>query len=186
MKEDIEKLIPENVRNSRQFFNDGIKKGKIKCNVWLLGKDGARDKLIGSTKRKVGKTDFVIKGKRYFINYEELKEDKKYYVYDCDVTNAIGTLSFHDLSDRKVYPNQAESMLVDGVVRVLMGKGGIPAMYLLVAFIVVAVAMAGVMYLFSQYQTLSSTVEKQKTTITTLQTENQHQKSLLQQYGVVS
>jgi hypothetical protein len=166
-------VIPEVVRTSRTYFNDSIKKNKIICCVWLLGKDGARDKLVGSAKRKVGRTDFVVKGKRYWINYEELKEGKKCYYYDCDVTNAIGTLSFHDRSDRKVIPSQADDMLRDGVVRVLMGKGGIPAMYLLVAFIVVGIALAGLMYFLSQYQTQLKQIEDLKLKVTNLTIENQ-------------
>lgn len=166
-------IIPEQVKDSRKYFSDGIKKNKIVCCVWLLGKDGARDKLVGSTKRKVGKTDFVVKGKRYWINYEELKEGKKCYYYDCDVTNAIGTLSFHDRSDRKVIPSQADDMLKDGVVRVLMGKGGIPAMYLLVAFIVTGIALAGLMYFLSQYQTQLTQIEALKVKNTNLITENE-------------
>jgi len=83
-----------------------------------------------------------------------LKEGKKNYIFDCDVTNSIGTLSFHDLSDRKVVPNQADNMLVDGVVRLMMAKGGIPAMYLLVAMIMVTIAVVGLVYFMSQYQTL--------------------------------
>lgn len=164
-------VIPEKV-NNREYFSDGIKKNKIICAVWLLGKNGARDKLIGSTKRKVGKTDFIVKGKRYWINYEELKEGKKCYYYDCDVNNAIGTLSFHDRSDRQVIPSQADDMLRDGVVRVLMGKGGIPAMYLLVAFIVVGIAMAGMMYFLSQYQAQQKTIDNLNARIVTITEEN--------------
>jgi hypothetical protein len=171
IKKESAKVIPEQV-NHREFFNDGIKKNKIICCVWLLGKNGARDKLIGSAKRKVGKTDFVVKGKRYWINYEELKEGKKCYYYDCDVNNAIGTLSFHDRSDRQVIPSQADDMLRDGVVRVLMGKGGIPAMYLLVAFIVVGIAMAGMMYFLSQYQAQQKTIDNLNARIVTITEEN--------------
>jgi len=157
------KIIPEQVEKGKAFFNDGIKKGVIVCSVWLLGKNGARDKLVGSQKRKIGKTDFVVKGKRYYINYQELKEGKKFYYYDCDVENAIGTLSFHDLSDRKIYPNQADHMLVDGVVRVMMAKGGIPALWLLIAMIMTAVAIAGLMYFLSQYQSQGKEIENLKT-----------------------
>ena len=148
-----ETLIPEQVKDV-SLFDNHFRKGIIMCNVWLLGKNGARDKFIGSQKRRVGKRDFVVKGKRYWINYDELKEGKKNYIFDCDVTNSIGTLSFHDLSDRKVVPNQADNMLVDGVVRLMMAKGGIPAMYLLVAMIMVTIAVVGLVYFMSQYQTL--------------------------------
>ena len=153
MAEDKEVLIPEQVKDV-SLFDNHFRKGIIMCNVWLLGKNGARDKFIGSQKRRVGKRDFVVKGKRYWINYDELKEGKKNYIFDCDVTNSIGTLSFHDLSDRKVVPNQADNMLVDGVVRLMMAKGGIPAMYLLVAMIMVTIAVVGLVYFMSQYQTL--------------------------------
>lgn len=164
-------IIPEQVKDSAKFFDGNIKKGVIICSVWLLGKDGARDKLIGSQKRRVGRNDFVVKGKRYWINYNELKEGKKHYYYDCNVENAIGSLSFHELSDRKVVPSQAEHMLIDGVVKVLMAKGGIPATYLLVAFIIVGLTVALGMYLFSQYQTLSTQVEKLRTENTNLKTQ---------------
>lgn len=180
----VTSIEPEQIKESRKFFDPSIKKAKIICCVWLLGKDGARDKLVGSAKRKIGKTDFVVKGKRYWINYEELKEGKKCYYYDCDVTNAIGTLSFHDRSDRKVIPSQADDMLRDGVVRVLMGKGGIPAMYLLVAFIVVGIALAGLMYFLSQYQNQLKQIENLNARVTTITAENNELKNqilLLQQ-----
>lgn len=163
-----EKITPEQLaKSSLDRFNSGIRKTKIVCNVWLLGKDGSRDKFIGSKKVKVGATNFVVKNKRYWIDYNSpaLKEGKKFFTYDCDVTNAIGGLGFRDVADKadtadgKIKPNQADMMLVDGVVKVLMGKGGIPALYLLVAFVVVGIALAGLMYFLSQYQTLTKQVE---------------------------
>lgn len=163
-----ERITPEELsKSSLDRFNSNIKKTKIVCNVWLLGKDGSRDKFIGSKKVKVGATNFVVKNKRYWIDYNSpaLKEGKKFFTYDCDVTNAIGGLGFRDVADKadtadgKIKPNQADMMLVDGVVKVLMGKGGIPALYLLVAFVVVGIALAGLMYFLSQYQTLTKQVE---------------------------
>lgn len=169
MVEESKKITPEELeqyaKNSKRNFDGNLKKADIICSAWLLGKNGARDKLVGSQKRKIGKVDFVIKGKRYYIDYDHLKEGKKCYYYDTDVTNAIGALSNHDVSDKvntqdgKVKPNNADMMLIDGVVKVLMGKGGIPAMYLLVAFIVVGIALAGMMYFLSQYQTQTKQIE---------------------------
>lgn len=186
--EELKKLVPENVKQSRLAFDGLFKKKKILCCVWLVGENGNRDKFVGSTKRKIGKTDFVIKGKRYFLNYDFLREGKKYYEYHADIRYSNAPLSNQKLLEndaRLVIATQADSMLVDGVVRVLMGKGGIPAMYLLVAFIVVAVAMAGTMYLFSQYQTMSVQLEKQKTTNTSIITENTELKTRLAQYGEI-
>lgn len=165
--------VPEIVDSSIAEFDGNIKKAKILCSVWQLGQNGARDKFIGSQKRKVGDKTFVVKGKRYFINYNELKEGKDIFYYDTDVHNSVGALSFHDVSRQKVEPNQAEMMLIDGVVKVLMGKGGIPAMYLLVAFIVVGIALAGMMYFLSQFQSNTATIDKQKTSIEALKNENQ-------------
>lgn len=181
MVEDNSNVVTEEqAEQSLRRFDNFVKSGTIVCSVWLIGSNGARDKFIGSVKRKVGKKDFVIKGKRYWINYDFLKEGKKLYYYDCDVNNSVGALSFHDVSKEKVSPNQADMMLVDGVVRVLMGKGGIPAMYLLVAMIITGIAVAGMMYFLSQYQTLSGTVETQKVTISSLKAENNNLKSELE------
>lgn len=180
---------PADFKDNREFFNAGIKKGKILCRVWLLGKNGARDKLIGSKKVSVGKTHFSIRDKTYWIDYNELKEEKKYYTYDSDVTNAIGSLSFHDVSDKvktsdgKVNPNQAELMLKDGQVKTFMGKGGIPALYLIVAFIVVAIALMGMMYLISQYQTNLTQIDKLKTQNANIIAENNSLKEQLAVLG---
>lgn len=176
-------IEPEIITTGKKDFSSYIKTGKILCQVWLLGENHSRDKLIGSTKVKVGKTTFTVKGKRYWINYKELKEGKKYFVYDCDVTNAIGGLSFHIITDTKSYPEQAENMLRDGVVRVLMGKGGIPALYLLVAFIVVAIALAGSMYLLNAYQSSISQIDKQRIQIDTLKAENSQLKTQVSELG---
>jgi hypothetical protein len=163
--------------NESMNFLTGWKNKKIICKFWLLGDNGARDKLIGQKKTRVGKTQVYFRGSPYWLNYTQLKEDKKYFVLDIDVNNSVQALSFHKTTLEKVFPNQAELMLKDGQVKTFMGKGGIPAMYLLVAFIVVAIAMLGAVYLFSQYQVLSTQVEKQKGTIAQLQNE----KNILQQ-----
>lgn len=176
--------VPEIVNSSIAEFDGNIKKAKILCSVWQLGENGARDKFIGSQKKKIGDKTFVVKGKRYFINYNEIKEGKNIFYYDCDVHNSVGALSFHDVSKQKVEPNQADMMLIDGVVKVLMGKGGIPAMYLLVAFIAVAIAMASTMYLFSQYQSNGTTIEKQRVSIENLKAENEIFKQRLTENGL--
>lgn len=182
-KSSDKKLEPEIISESKKDFSSYIKSGKILCQVWLLGENQARDKLIGSTKVKVGKTTFTVKGKKYWINYKELKEGKKYFIFDCDVTNAIGGLSFHNITDLKKYPEQAENMLRDGVVRVLMGKGGIPAVYLLVAFIAVSIALAGSMYLLNAYQNSISQIDKQRIQIDNLKSENSQLEQQLKEIG---
>ena len=172
-------IVPEEIAKSKEYFNHELKKAKITCRAWLLGKEGTRDKLFGSVDKKVGDTHFVIKGKRYFINYEELKEGKKAYYYDTDVMNAVGSLSFKDNIPQKVMPNQAESMLRDDVVRLFMGKGGLPTVYFLVAFIVVAIALAGMMYSVSSLQTYQKTDATQKAQIASYQSENLELKSTI-------
>lgn len=168
--EEFSKMELTDARNS---FNAGMKKGKILCRVWLLGSNGTRDKLIATKKIKVGKTTFDIRGiGRFWINYDFLREEKKFYVYDIDVTNAVGSLSFHAYDKEKVYPNQSELMLKDGQVKTFMGKAGIPVMYLLVAFIVVAIALAGMMYVLSQNTTLMGQNSRLTTTNQALVTEN--------------
>lgn len=176
--------VPEIVDSSIAEFDGNIKKAKIICSVWQLGENGARDKFVGSQTKKIGDKTFVVKGKRYFIDYSELKEGKKLFYYDCDIHNAVGALSFNPVARQRVQPNQAEMMLIDGVVKVLMGKGGIPAMYLLVAFIAVAIAMAGTMYLFSQYQSNGITIEKQRVSIENLKAENEVFKQRLTENGL--
>ena len=186
--EELKKLNAEQVKKSVNSFNTNFKKKKILCSVWLVN-EGTRPKFVGSKKRAIGKTDFVVKGKRYSINYDFINEGKKYYEYNCDVRYANAPLSYNKLAEndaRLVIANQADHMLIDGVVRVMMAKGGIPALWLLIAMIMTAVAIAGMMYFLSQYQTLTTTIEKNKTTIATLTEQNNIMKQQLAQFGIVT
>lgn len=174
---------PKDFKDNYDKFNIGIKKGKILCRTWLLGENGARDKLIAQKKVKVGKRNFEIRGIGLFwINYLELKEEKKFYVYDVSVNNAVGALSFHEYDKEKVYPNQSELMLKDGQVKTFMGKAGIPVMYLLVAMIITGIAVAGLMYSISQLQNYGKQLDTEKAKNTVLTTENGKLKEQLQLY----
>lgn len=183
-KEELEKLIAIDANNKKKSFDGYMRNARIDCYVWLMGENGSRDKLIGHSKKKVGKLDFVVKGKKYFINYDFLREGKKSYEYHCDVRYSNAPLSFHKLADkdaRFIIATQADTMLMDGVVKVLMGKGGIPALYLLVAFIVVAIALALTMYMLSTNQSLGKELDATKT----LSAKRLDQLNQLQEQGIV-
>ena len=177
-----EQIEPLEISDAKKKFNGLFKSNRIICRAWLLGENGSRDKLIDKPKKvKVGKTFFVAGGKRYFINYDELREGKKHYEYDTNALNAVGSLSWHDTEkNNPVSPTQADLMLKDGMVKTFMGKGGIPVMYLLVAMIVVSIALAGVMYCVSQLQTLQAQLTNQIAQNTALKTENQALKTQIQ------
>lgn len=169
---------PEVIKAGKSDFSNFFHKRKILCRVWMLGINGARDKLVGQRKVTIGKTNFDVKGKRYWIDYNLIKEGNKYFEYDCNVLNAIGGLSWHEVHGNKVSPNQASLMLKDGMVTTFMGKSGIPAMYILVAFIAVSILAVGLVYIVGQYQNSTVVIKNLETKNSALLAENNQLKGL--------
>lgn len=120
----------------RHTDSGNVKSKKIKCEVWLLGKDGHRDKWLGGKTVKAGKREFELKiggvPMRFKINYDELKEHKKFLLYQVDLTNSVGAIRYYPYEKEKAYPNQVAIMLSDFAVRTFHKKGGMPFWYILV------------------------------------------------------
>jgi len=134
---EIYKEQMQDIANSIRNTDSGtIKAKKILCEVWLLGKDGHRDKILGSKFVKAGKKEFQLNiggvPMRFKINYDELKEHKKFLLYQVDLMNTVGAIRYYPYEKEKAYPNQVAIMLADFAVRTFHKKGGMPFWYLLI------------------------------------------------------
>lgn len=129
---------------------------KIEVRLWSTRDGKGRDKIVKKKKIPFGKKYVSFKPTRksetrfYQINYDELKEDKKFYIYDTDVLNSLGALAFHKYPERVDSVN-SQKMLVDTAVDMYVKKGGIPLWYLLIAMIGIIVLAVAVLVVVQYY-----------------------------------
>ena len=134
--------------------------GKIQCYVVLLNKaTRARPKILGMKKVKIGEKTFsMFRGKRqrtWKIDYDQLIEGTKSYLYFVELEKAVSPLSFYEYPAEK-YGDQLDSrnselMLYDGAVEVFQGRKGIPLLYLLIMGIGLVVGMVAVVVILQMY-----------------------------------
>lgn len=134
--------------------------GKIDCYVVLLNKaTKARPKIIGKRKVKLGQKTFsMFRGKRqrtWKIDYEQLIEGTKSYLYFVELEKAVSPLSFYSYPAEKygdeLDSRNAELMLYDGAVEVFQGRKGIPMLYLLIMAIGLVIGMVAVVVILQMY-----------------------------------
>lgn len=134
--------------------------GKIDCYVVLLNRaTKARPKILGKRKVKIGEKTFsMFRGKRqrtWKIDYEQLIEGTKSYLYFVELEKAVSPLSFYEYPAEKygdeLDSRNAELMLYDGAVEVFQGRKGIPLLYLLILGIGLVVGMVAVVVILQMY-----------------------------------
>jgi hypothetical protein len=134
--------------------------GKIDCYVVLLNKaTRARPKILGRRKVKIGEKTFsMFRGKRqrtWKIDYDQLIEGTKSYLYFVELEKAISPLSFYEYPAEKygdeLDSRNAELMLYDGAVEVFQGRKGIPLLYLLIMGIGLVIGMVAVVVILQMY-----------------------------------
>lgn len=185
-KKDLSKSAKGNGRFDRSVIVSGRTLfTKIDCYVVLTDKKNrARPKILGHVKIKVGVKEFTIwrgnRQRRYRIDYEQLIEGTKSYLYFTELQNAVGALSFYEYPAEK-YQDELDSrnselMLYDGAVEHFQGRKGIPALYLVILGIGMMIGIIGMVVLVQMYlsearlaDSLENQVANLKTQITTLQ-----------------
>lgn len=134
--------------------------GKINCYVVLLNRaTKARPKILGHKKVRIGEKTFSMwRGKRqrtWKIDYEQLIEGTKSYLYFVELEKAVSPLSFYEYPAEKygdeLDSRNAELMLYDGAVEVFQGRKGIPLLYLLIMGIGLVVGMVAVVVILQMY-----------------------------------
>lgn len=135
--------LQEVIQTIKANDKSGVRSNKLKCEVWLLDSNGKRDKYLGGKKVKIGKKEFTVKiggvPMQFKINYGELKEHEKYLLYQVDINNSVGAISYHPYEKEKAYPNQVAIMLSDFAVKTFHKKGGMPFWYLLIPLIIAGI-----------------------------------------------
>lgn len=146
----------------------GIKKKKIECRVWSTSQtkdDSAKDlqintkvtpKLVFTKKVTLGVTEFKCRVSKtqvnkYRIDYNELKEGRHSYIYDCDLMNAVGALSFFRYDLEQVPANQNETLLQEGAVKGFIDKGGLPQWLFIVLAFTALIAIGGLVFILPDY-----------------------------------
>lgn len=133
---------------------------KIDCYVVLLNRSTkARPKILGKKKVKIGEKTFSMwRGKRqrtWKIDYEQLIEGTKSYLYFVELEKAVSPLSFYEYPAEKygdeLDSRNAELMLYDGAVEVFQGRKGIPLLYLLIMGIGLVIGMVAVVVILQMY-----------------------------------
>lgn len=134
--------------------------GKIDCYVVLLNKaTRARPKILGRKKVKIGEKTFSMwRGKRqrtWKIDYEQLIEGTKSYLYFVELEKAVSPLSFYEYPAEKygdeLDSRNAELMLYDGAVEVFQGRKGIPLIFLLIMGIGLVIGIVAVVVILQMY-----------------------------------
>ncbi len=134
--------------------------GKIDCYVVLLNKaTRARPKILGRKKVKIGEKTFSMwRGKRqrtWKIDYEQLIEGTKSYLYFVELEKAVSPLSFYEYAAEKygdeLDSRNAELMLYDGAVEVFQGRKGIPLIFLLIMGIGLVIGIVAVVVILQMY-----------------------------------
>lgn len=134
--------------------------GKIDCYVVLLNRTTrARPKILGRSKVKIGEKTFsMFRGKRkrtWKIDYEQLIEGTKSYLYFVELEKAVSPLSFYEYPAEKygdeLDSRNSELMLYDGAVEVFQGRKGIPLLYLLIMGIGLVIGMVAVVVILQMY-----------------------------------
>lgn len=134
--------------------------GKIDCYVVLLNKaTKARPKILGRKKVKIGEKTFSMwRGKRqrtWKIDYEQLIEGTKSYLYFVELEKAVSPLSFYEYPAEKygdeLDSRNAELMLYDGAVEVFQGRKGIPLIFLLIMGIGLVIGIVAVVVILQMY-----------------------------------
>lgn len=130
---------------------------KLRCEVWDTHANPPR--FIKAVTKKYGDIKFRVKlGKfrrEYRIVYVKdgkslVKDMGKYFLYQTDVHNAVGAISFYPYEAEKVNPVEADAMLEEGLAEVFIRKGGMPFWYLLVVLIPLAIAVVALVYFVTQ------------------------------------
>ena len=167
-----------------EFDSQGKTPNKIIVQVWLLRYGKGRDRLVAQKKVPMG-TEYVEitpKGfglfihrksdkRRYQINYQDLKETPKGYLYMTDVTNTLGALSFGEYP-KHVDSRREQKLIVDNNVRMYVEKGGIPLLYLLIAMMGMVVGMGVSAFFGIQYFQIQDMNTQLDTLVTNLKAEN--------------
>ena len=134
--------------------------GKIDCYVVLINRQTkARPKILAKKKVRIGvKTFSMWRGQRqrtWKIDYEQLIEGTKSYLYFVEMEKAVSPLSFYQYPSEKygddLDSRNAELMLYDGAVEVFQGRKGIPLLYLLILGIGLVIGMVAVVVILQMY-----------------------------------
>jgi hypothetical protein len=134
--------------------------GKIDCYVVLLNRaTKARPKILGRKKVKIGEKSFSMwrgdRQRKWKIDYEQLIEGTKSYLYFVELEKSVSPLSFYEYPAEKygddLDSRNSELMLYDGAVEVFQGRKGIPLLYLLIMGIGLVVGIVGVVIILQMY-----------------------------------
>lgn len=163
--------------NTPVIINNGHTKNRIKIRVWAIDPNApldkqTRPKLVAEKTVKYGVMQVKIRitktqSNLYQINYLNLKEGKREYLYDTDLLNSIDGLSFYPYSNDRVHPDEASAMLETGAIKAFIDKGGYPIWYLIIGFIAVIACMGVLIYIFPQWQMYKDSYTADEQTIAT-------------------
>lgn len=154
------KVIPDSKPEKSLVISGKPVFAKIDCYVVLLNNaTKARPKILGKRKVKIGEKTFSMwRGKRertWKIDYEQLIEGTKSYLYFVELEKAVSPLSFYQYPAEKygddLDSRNAELMLYDGAVEVFQGRKGIPLLYLLIMGIGLVIGMVAVVVILQMY-----------------------------------